>query len=68
MTRKHFIAIADSIGLEIRHSKTSVEKDAIRRTAQVLCLTFWETNPNFDRVRFMDWIDEVAAGTRAVIS
>lgn len=65
MTRKHFTAIAITMGWNLRrYAKGSPEWNAIIDTATSLCHDFKAANSNFDNVRFMDFMEEVARGDR----
>jgi len=53
MTRKHFVAIATELS-EIRRSMESREAlDAVDRSAAAIADVCAETNPRFDRARFL---------------
>ena len=68
MTRKHFIAIADSIGLNLRNEENKSGRSAIWQVAYDLCPTFSAVNSNSDKDRFVDHIAAVAAGTKGITS
>lgn len=59
MTRKHFIAVANTINCELmsmfheRGPEATHEREAIVRTAGRLADTFATINPNFNRQRFL---------------
>ncbi len=67
MTRKHFIAIADSLGLELKYAGTK-ESIAICSVITALIPTFKAANSNFNEQTFRNHIDAIANGTKAVTS
>lgn len=65
MTRKHFEAIAITIGYRMRdYEPASREWHAVADTATALCHDFSAANPSFDRDRFIEFVLDVAAGRR----
>lgn len=65
MTRKHFQAIAITIGYRMRdYAPNSREWTAIADTATALCHDFRAANSGFDRDKFMEFVLDVAAGRR----
>ena len=68
MTRKIYIAIADTFGVHIRHATSDDTRHALRLVAVQLCGDFQKDNSSFDRDRFMDHIDAIATGTKEVTS
>lgn len=53
MTKKHFIAIAAAIWVELQQTKSTLEDRAIENMARRLCAVFAEENPRFDRAKFL---------------
>lgn len=53
MTKKHFIAIAAGIYVELQNTRSTSEDRAIENTARRLASIFAEENPRFDRSRFL---------------
>lgn len=68
MTRKHFIAIADSLGLEIRHADNAHVEYGIRKAIDAMIPVFKGANSMFDEDRFINHINEVAVGAKSVTS
>ena len=65
MTRKHFQAIAITIGFQMRqHDADSPERKAIYQTAEALASDFRTFNSNFYVDRFLGFVLDVAAGRR----
>lgn len=65
MTRKHFEAIAITLGFQMRqHDADSPERRAIYQTACALVVDFRTINSNFDTDRFLDFVLDVAEGRR----
>ena len=65
MSRKHFNAIAVTLGYQMRqYTPNSPEYNAIVHAAVALCHDFKVANTNFDRDRFMEFMHEVADGSR----
>ncbi len=66
MTRKHFIALADSLGLELRISRSDEEAHGIWRAITAIVPVLQQANSSFDQDRFTSHIQEVAMGDRKV--
>lgn len=65
MTRKHFEAIAITLGFQMRqHDADSPERKAIHQTASALAIDFRTFNSNFDVDRFLGFVLDVAEGRR----
>lgn len=65
MTRKHFEAIAITLGSQLRrYDPDSFEAVAIRQTANALCSDFARANPAFYGDRFIAFMSDVAEGRR----
>lgn len=64
MTKKHFIAIAHTIRVQLELSETTADEAAIERTARALCDDFKAANSAFQRGRFLAacGVDDVQAG------
>lgn len=64
MTKKHFIAIAHTIRVQLELSETTADEGAIERVARALCDDFKAANPAFQRSRFLAacGVDDVQAG------
>ena len=60
MTRQHFIAIADDIGMALRQADTYLERLSLRYLQGLLSVTMARFNPNFDRQRWVDHIEDIA--------
>lgn len=57
MTKKHFIAIADDIGMAL-HRNPDNEGFVFDELVPLLASTFADANPHFDRNRFIERIEE----------
>lgn len=66
MTRKHFIALADSLGLALRDARNTDEQFGVYRAIDSIIPTLQAANSAFDRDRFKTHIHEVAHGERKV--
>lgn len=65
MTRKHFEAVAITIGAQMReHAVGDDAWCAILTTANLLCHDFRRANPSFDSNRFLQFVLDVANGDR----
>lgn len=65
MTRKHFEAIAITLGYQLRQYPTNgAEYNAIVQTAAALCRDFAAANSAFYGDRFMAFMYDVAEGRR----
>lgn len=65
MTRKHFQAIAITIGYQMRqYPANSPEWNAIVDTAAALCRDFAAANSAFYGDRFMEFVYDVSEGRR----
>ena len=65
MTRKHFTAIAITLGFQMRqHDADSPARIAIYQTACALIVDFRTFNSNFDIDRFLEFVLDVAEGRR----
>lgn len=63
MTRKDYNNLATALGMSLRYA--SMEDDAGLRTAIVTVADALNSaNMNFDRARFVQFVDEVAMGAR----
>lgn len=68
MPRKHSVAIADTLGLQLRFAPDASTRVAILETSNALCRDFKAANNNFKADRFMDHVIDFAEGTKAVTS
>ncbi len=66
MTRRHYIALADSLGLELRNTDSGSETTGIWLAIYAICEPLKQENSRFDKTRFIDHIDEIASGDRKV--
>lgn len=66
MTRKHYIALADSLGLELRHTDAERVKDGIWRAIHAICGPLKQENSRFDKETFLDHITAVSNGTKEI--
>jgi hypothetical protein len=65
MTRKHFEAIAITLGFQMRqHDVDSPARIAVYQTACALAVDFRTINPRFDIDRFLEFVLDVAEGRR----
>ncbi len=65
MTRKHFQAIAITLGAQMRdHEPLSEGQMIIWTTASLLAADFRAASPSFDTQRFLDFVAEVATYRR----
>lgn len=65
MTRKHFEAIAITLGYQLRqYEPGSAEYNAVTDAATALCHDFATANRAFARDRFLAFMFEVASGAR----
>jgi hypothetical protein len=64
MSKKHFQELATRFGLLLRNAISEGEASGIRLASREVADVCASTNPNFDRARFMTWIEETAAGAR----
>lgn len=64
MTKKHFIAIAHTIRVQLELCESTTDEAAIERTARALCDDFKAANPTFQRSRFLAacGVDDMQAG------
>jgi hypothetical protein len=53
MTKKHFIALAQTIKTEAARAKTEAERAVVRRLAEGIASVCAEGNGRFDRGRFL---------------
>ena len=65
MTRKHFTAVAITLGYQLRgYQPKSPEWNAVVDTATALCHDFKVANTNFNRDTFLGFMFDVAEGRR----
>lgn len=67
LSRADFIGIADTLGLLIRRADED-SGAVIRSVAVALCVDLKASNRSFDKERFIDHVDAIAAGTKEVTS
>lgn len=53
MSKKHFVAIAATIRMNLNDAPTTAQAEGIERVAVELCHTFARFNGAFDRGRFL---------------
>jgi hypothetical protein len=58
MTRKHFIAIADDIGMALHEMGGDYETFVFDHLVPKLASDFASFNPHFDEIKFIERIEE----------
>jgi hypothetical protein len=66
MSRKDYVALAISLGQTIRQTSDDDGRANVRWAAHNIATTLKAEQPRFDYARFMDFVDDVAAGTRGL--
>lgn len=63
MSRKDYVNLATAMGLELRNADPEC-MDGMRQMVVAVSTALKAGNTNFQRIRFLDFTDEVALGVR----
>jgi hypothetical protein len=64
--KRHYEWLADWLGLEIKQADTNAKRLQATLAARHCAIDLQGTNPQFNRSKFNEHVDDVASGTRIV--